>query len=912
MNNLFSQHIEPTEEQLAIIKALPIESLIKVNAFAGTGKTSMLQMLTNFYPEKKFLYLAYNKSMQVEAQTKFCNNVEVKTVHAFAYSYIAKYTLLNLREIKNYNAKDFSTLFNVDYKKGQDINTAFSDYCNYPGSINTKDINWQYIDKTCKLIDDNKFSPSFDYILKKFLELIEGGITIQNYDTVLLDEAQDSTDIIIDIFLKLKANHKVLVGDRHQQIYSFKNSKNAMTKIIGKEYALTKTFRFPKNIANYSNLLLERFKGEALSIKSDILPKSFEEISENEHSSIGYISRGNSLLIEKMLELNNNNQSFKTIRSPKEIFKTIKDIGYFLKKNIKEISPQNDFLRQLSDKQELIKYIELTNDFQLDSILRIFKIKFDSNLEKVIELESIANNYFKQKTFIKNILTTAHSAKGLEFDCTVILSDYFSFEKIIKKSGYDSYEEYVKSIDNNNHRILDEFNLFYVALTRTKSSTIIEDYNLNYLEKKNWKKILNENIEKLGEQKSTLKTTSHIVQKTKISEENNYSKQKNIDEYMIVLDFETNSNNSKDVLEVGALKICKDGNNFVVLDTFHRYYHSKYEANPFALEVHKLSPAKIKKLRKDVDYAKYFADDKDFVIFCQGSSTLIAHNITFELRHISDLVSFENLFCTMKENKQIVKALNVKGHFKNPRLDEVCCFYNIKLHKDSYHSAIYDVTKTLEILNKMNNSSNEYDIIKHTLNERIKAIEELKFIQRQKEQKKIKKEEIKNENKQKSIQQTEKHLFWKGLSCPHCFSSEFKMKGKRQNLDSFTQRFQCNHCMKIFTKRIDEEGRPIEEIIPKSSNPIIVNLKNDNKTNKGKFETEKIRLQPSSIADVEINEKPKHVSHTQKISEAFIESKNENFYPQRNKNVDFKIKEKSSRTIQQRFFNLIDFFKSLF
>ena len=99
MNNLFTQHIEPTEEQLAIINALPNEYLIKVNAFAGTGKTSMLQMLTNFYPGKKFLYLAYNKSMQEDAQKKFNINVDVKTVHAFAYNYIAKHTKLNLKEI---------------------------------------------------------------------------------------------------------------------------------------------------------------------------------------------------------------------------------------------------------------------------------------------------------------------------------------------------------------------------------------------------------------------------------------------------------------------------------------------------------------------------------------------------------------------------------------------------------------------------------------------------------------------------------------------------------------------------------------------------------------------------------------------------------------------------------------------
>ena len=55
----------------------------------------------------------------------------------------------------------------------------------------------------------------------------------------------------------------------------------------------------------------------------------------------------------------------------------------------------------------------------------------------------------------------------------------------------------------------------------------------------------------------------------------------------------------------------------------------------------------------------------------------------------------------MKENKKTVKATNAKGNVKNPKLVETCEFYNIEFDNERYHSAIYDVTKTLEILNKM-------------------------------------------------------------------------------------------------------------------------------------------------------------------------------------------------------------------
>ncbi|MFZ3052243.1 MAG: hypothetical protein WA099_02460 [Sulfuricurvum sp.] len=56
----------------------------------------------------------------------------------------------------------------------------------------------------------------------------------------------------------------------------------------------------------------------------------------------------------------------------------------------------------------------------------------------------------------------------------------------------------------------------------------------------------------------------------------------------------------------------------------------------------------------------------------------------------------------MKSNKKIVGALNVRGNLKNPKLLETCRYYHIEFDEDQYHSAVYDVTKTLEVLNKMN------------------------------------------------------------------------------------------------------------------------------------------------------------------------------------------------------------------
>ncbi len=170
---------------------------------------------------------------------------------------------------------------------------------------------------------------------------------------------------------------------------------------------------------------------------------------------------------------------------------------------------------------------------------------------------------------------------------------------------------------------------------------------------------------------------------------------------MIILDFETNSTNIHDVIEVAAFRVALVNNEYKVLDTFHRYYFSQFEVNPHALAVHKLSPDRLERLRKSATYEEYFEDDTDFVAFCKNTKTLVAHNISFELRHIGKLLSFKNHFCTMKENKKTVKAINIRGNIKNPKLIEACKYYNIDFDEEQYHSAIYDVTKTLQILNKM-------------------------------------------------------------------------------------------------------------------------------------------------------------------------------------------------------------------
>lgn len=79
-----------TEEQIAIISAT---GDIKINAVAGSGKTTTVIEYAKTRPAgSNILYVAFNKSVKIEASKRFAdiglNNVTVETAHSLAYKYI--------------------------------------------------------------------------------------------------------------------------------------------------------------------------------------------------------------------------------------------------------------------------------------------------------------------------------------------------------------------------------------------------------------------------------------------------------------------------------------------------------------------------------------------------------------------------------------------------------------------------------------------------------------------------------------------------------------------------------------------------------------------------------------------------------------------------------------------------------
>ena len=262
-----------TQEQADIINS---SGNIKINAVAGSGKTTTIIEYARARPaNSKILYLAFNRSVKLEAIKKFSEkgltNVQVETAHSLAYKHVV---LKNNYKVRNqgYKINEIVEILNLqsseekhaEYITANHISKFTSYYCNstaqtirelnYLDVIDSKAKNfaegiYSFLEKQTRafidLMENGKIEISHDFYLKKF-QLLNPTL---NYDYILFDEGQDASPVILDIFMKQKAT-KVIVGDAHQQIYSWRFAVNSLEKIDFKTYYLSTSFRFSQDIAN--------------------------------------------------------------------------------------------------------------------------------------------------------------------------------------------------------------------------------------------------------------------------------------------------------------------------------------------------------------------------------------------------------------------------------------------------------------------------------------------------------------------------------------------------------------------------------------------------------------------------------------------------------------------------------------
>jgi len=461
-----------TQEQKDIIFSK--EDRIKISALAGSAKTSTLYYYAKERPYKKILYLVYNKAMKDEADKTFgkLSNVTIKTIHGLAFGYVGNYYKNKLTF--NYKPVDVVKDLNLNWSKDMELAVKvhnmmnqymlsdlreFEDMDLYKDDFDNTTVERDLIINKCKQlwelkkIYNNNIKIEHDFYLKLF-HLGQKDLS-HRYDIVLLDEAQDSNMMVLDIINASKIKGVVIVGDKFQSLYKWRNSTNIMPLFDGKEYTLTTSFRVSQNIANIANIIVKDISDENITMKGfNINQKIVSEINKNEPYVC--LCRTNAYIFAEVFETLNkkgNSKLFFEGGYSSYNFNNIKDAWYFyLGHQVK-----NPMFNKFKDYHTMIEYAKSIEDLELIALDRMIE-KYGSRIPKIVD--GIKNNTTTKKENADVIFSTIHRSKGQTYLIPIYISDdCFDIKDIFKKSYIDK-----ENIDLNKY--YEEMCILYVAITR--------------------------------------------------------------------------------------------------------------------------------------------------------------------------------------------------------------------------------------------------------------------------------------------------------------------------------------------------------------------------------------------------------------------------------------------------------------
>ena len=486
--------MELTKEQIEILNST---GNIKINAVAGSGKTTTIIEYAKARPkDTKILYLAFNKSVKIEAIKKFkqkgLTNVQVETAHSLAFKHIVirsdykikkqEYTsaevveLLKLNKVgenlteyvlANHILKFVAYFCNTDKKTVQELN--YLDTIADTKAHKFVTSFYKTIEKQARIflkkMNDAEIDITHDFYLKKF-QLSNPKLS---FDYILFDEGQDASPAMLDVFINQKST-KVIVGDTHQQIYGWRYAINSLEKLDFKTYRLSTSFRFSQDIANLAIEVLNYKKHLKQKITQKIIGKGTTATIQSK----AVIARTNlGLLLNAIKYVTEENKATKIYFEGNFNSYTYADEGASLYDvlnlyNGKRHLINDKLIKAMKNLDELEDYIEKTEDVQLSMMVKIVK-DYGNEIPEIIKKIKSKHVENEERDKAEIIFSTVHRCKGMEYDEIHLADDLISEEKLEKLTDEQKNQPQLLT------KLNEEINLLYVAITRTKNKLFITE-----------------------------------------------------------------------------------------------------------------------------------------------------------------------------------------------------------------------------------------------------------------------------------------------------------------------------------------------------------------------------------------------------------------------------------------------------
>lgn len=459
-----------TDEQAPIVHYKGQRLVVK--AYAGTGKTFTLARFAEANPDSVILYIAYNRAIRDDAQSRFPRNVHCKTTHQLAFASKGKHYKHKL--VGGLRLRDIATTLGLsDWRMVTGVQNAVNAFlasaddtiteihCGLApnADANAKDrvaLTVHYARKLWTLMcdkDSDAIGMTHDGYFKLW-QLSRPDLS-KDYDIVLLDEAQDTNPCAEAVVLNQPRCRIVLAGDPYQGIYQFRGARNAMTSSRLKDAEvmhLTKSFRFGPRVSEVANDLLA-LQGETKPLQGlaegdCVVPAGQFHLRHSPNGQVTFLARTMMGVLQTAL--------FFSLRKLPVYF--VGGIDAYPMADFEDLhllaTNQRDRVRNkrlLAEFDDYATYKAMAEDSGDPEMQRTVKVlEAHPQLDK--DLAVLRKYVVSTPEEAVIIVTTAHRAKGLEWECVYLVDDF-----------PDILDPEMEAADR-----IAETNLFYVAATRAQ------------------------------------------------------------------------------------------------------------------------------------------------------------------------------------------------------------------------------------------------------------------------------------------------------------------------------------------------------------------------------------------------------------------------------------------------------------
>ena len=440
----------PTPEQSAAVSAFTTGDNLVIEAGAGTGKTSTLRQLADVDPSRRGLYLAFNKSVQVEAENKFAGtNVTAMTANALAYKDFGRPMRHKLdrgsqmrsaqrAEILGIKlpllAKAPGETFGVRVPKHvavRLVSETLKNFCRSNAGVLTPDLvpipptmmmsDAETADAQEQLVkfaqrywddvrDPNGILPyQHDFYMKQWA-MSNPRI---DADYILFDEAQDADALVSSVVQAQTGTQIVAVGDKNQAIYRWRGAIDAMDAFGGKRYQLTKSFRFGHAIAEEANVWLDLLNAD-LRIQGSDKPSSVWESKNRIPEAI--LCRTNAGAIAEVIY--SHRLGVPVAIGGKNRAKQMRALAEACQSLMKDGWTRHPDLDMFTSWEAVQEYVEEDDGAELAPLVKLVDRHGAANLITAID-NCVPSNR------ARTVIATAHVAKGMEWKHVRISDDFY-------------------------------------------------------------------------------------------------------------------------------------------------------------------------------------------------------------------------------------------------------------------------------------------------------------------------------------------------------------------------------------------------------------------------------------------------------------------------------------------------------